>query len=190
MRVWIHCKYSIGSKKLVFSPDTDTYHVGMGLLEDARMSDYEIYVKLSRLGEAEKFLHLSVLNEALQSDQNLAVVPPSVKVKALQMLYITSGCDYVSFFYNIGKARLLQCFFQHAPFITSGSTYIGTLADVSPQSESYGYLVLMRLVGVAYFKQHTRAFQHRTPEALFNSVSQNNFCEPTTIKDTTCEMVR
>ena len=124
MRVWIHCKYSIGSKKLVFSPDTDTYHVGMGLLEDARMSDYDIYVKLSRLGEAEKFLHLSVLNEALQSDQNLAVVPPSVKVKALQMLYITTGCDYVSFFYNVGKARLLQCFFQHAPFITSGSTYI------------------------------------------------------------------
>ena len=49
-------------------------------LEDARISDYDIYVKLSHLGEAENFLHLSVLNEALQSDKNLAVVLPSVKV--------------------------------------------------------------------------------------------------------------
>jgi len=30
---------------------------------------------LSRLGEDEKDLHLSALNEALQADQNLAVVP-------------------------------------------------------------------------------------------------------------------
>ena len=30
----------------------------------------------------------------------------------------------------------------------------------------------MGLVEVAYFKQHTRAFQHLTPEVLFNSVSQ------------------
>ena len=32
----------------------------------------------------------------------------------------------------------------------------------------------MRLVGCAYFKQHMRAFQHRTPEALFNSFSQSS----------------
>ena len=36
MRVWMHCKYSVGTRKLIFSPDTDTYHVGMGLLEDAQ----------------------------------------------------------------------------------------------------------------------------------------------------------
>jgi len=27
-------------RKFVLSPDTDTYHVGMGLLEDARMTEY------------------------------------------------------------------------------------------------------------------------------------------------------
>ena len=41
----------------------------MGLLEDA--CEYDIYVKSSHLGEDEKYLHLSALNEALQ-DQNLA----------------------------------------------------------------------------------------------------------------------
>ena len=34
MRVWMHCNYSVGTHKLLFSPDTDTHHVGMGLLED------------------------------------------------------------------------------------------------------------------------------------------------------------
>ena len=34
--MWMHCKYSVGTRKLIFSPDTDTYHVGMGLLEDAQ----------------------------------------------------------------------------------------------------------------------------------------------------------
>ena len=66
---------------LVFSPGTDTYLVGMGLLEDAHIADYNIYVKLSCLVEAK--------NEALQADQKLAVVPSSVKVKPLQMLYVT-----------------------------------------------------------------------------------------------------
>ena len=29
MRVWIHCKHSAGTRKLIFSPDTDTYHIGI-----------------------------------------------------------------------------------------------------------------------------------------------------------------
>jgi len=104
---------------------------------------------LFRLGEDEEYLHLSALNEALQTDQNLAVVPPEVKMKALQLLYIVTGCNYVSFFYSIGKAKFLQCFFQYAPFITSGTTYPGTLADAAPHSESLGFLAFMRLIGCA-----------------------------------------
>ncbi len=31
-RVWLHAISSAGSKKLVFSPDTDVYHIGLPLL--------------------------------------------------------------------------------------------------------------------------------------------------------------
>lgn len=29
MRLWLHCKHSAGSKKLIFSPDTDIYIIGL-----------------------------------------------------------------------------------------------------------------------------------------------------------------
>ena len=60
-------------------------------------------------------------------------------------------------------------------FIISGTTYPSTLADATPHSESLGFLAIMWLVGCAYFKQHMRAFQHCTPEALFNSFSESSF---------------
>ena len=44
MRVWLHCKYSEGTHKLLFSPDTDTYHVRIGLLEDIRPCECDVYV--------------------------------------------------------------------------------------------------------------------------------------------------
>ena len=29
LRVWLHCKHSQGTKVLIYSPDTDIYHIGM-----------------------------------------------------------------------------------------------------------------------------------------------------------------
>ena len=50
-------------------------------------------------------------------------------MKALQMLYIVTGCSYVSFS-TIRKAMFLQCFFQCVPFfITSGTTKEGCLGN-------------------------------------------------------------
>ena len=61
-------------------------------------------------------------------------------------------------------------------FIISGTTNPSTLADATPHSESLGFLAFMWLVGCfVYFKQHMRAFQHCTPEALFNSFSESSF---------------
>ena len=49
MRVWMHCKYSVETHKLLFSPDTDTYRVGMGLLEDIRLCECDVYVQINRV---------------------------------------------------------------------------------------------------------------------------------------------
>ena len=59
----------MGVRKLVFSPDTDTYHGGMGLLKDA---EYDIHVKWSHLSDNEKYLHLSALTDEALQDWNLA----------------------------------------------------------------------------------------------------------------------
>ena len=44
MRIWLHCTHSIGTKKLVFSPDTDVFHIGMLFLRHTRLSECEIIV--------------------------------------------------------------------------------------------------------------------------------------------------
>ena len=48
------------SPRLNFSPDIDTYHVGMGLLEGAR--EYDIYVKTNFLAPTEylQWIHTHV----------------------------------------------------------------------------------------------------------------------------------
>ena len=45
MRVWIHCKHSAETRKLIFSPDTDTYHIGMSVLNDTRICECDVYVQ-------------------------------------------------------------------------------------------------------------------------------------------------
>jgi len=49
MRVWLHCKTSADTKKIIYSPDTDTFHVAIGLLDDPRLSEYDISVQVNKL---------------------------------------------------------------------------------------------------------------------------------------------
>jgi len=73
MRVWLHCKYmyAVGTKKLVYSPDTDTYHIGMGLLHDSRLAECQIQVQINSVGKADRYFNLTGLQGALQGDHRL-----------------------------------------------------------------------------------------------------------------------
>ena len=172
MRVWIHCKNSAGTRKIIFSPDTDTYHIGMSVLNDTRISECDIYVQLNR--EGSKYMHLSSLPDAVCNDRELGTIPDSRLLQCLQTLYVTTGCDYTSFFHGIGKVAFLKTFYQYSDFISAGTDYPGTLADITPEEESLGFLSFARLIGTAYFKQNVASFTHRTPQAHFNSISRSN----------------
>ena len=83
MRVWLHCKTSAGTKKIIYSPDTDTFHVGIGLLDDPRLSEYDIYVQVNKLGTSPKYIHITLLQAALLNDPDLAAIPRSNKLQCL-----------------------------------------------------------------------------------------------------------
>ena len=170
MRVWLHCKTSAGTKKIIYSPDTDTFHVGIGLLEDPRLSEYDIYVQLNKLGTTPKYIHLSSLQAALLRDPDLAAIPRPIKLQCLQTMYVVTGCDYTSFIHGFGKVSSLKTFSQHAAFI-SGHEYTGSLGDVTPSMQHLGFLSFARLVGTMYFKAHLDAFTYQTPQSLYNSLS-------------------
>ena len=45
LRVWLHCKNSCGIHKLLYSPDTDVYHIGLTVLSE--IPEHEVIVQLS-----------------------------------------------------------------------------------------------------------------------------------------------
>ena len=52
------------------------------------------------------------LVKSLELDPDLANIPKQSLNNVFQMLYITSGCDYISYFAGLGKAAFLMHFFN------------------------------------------------------------------------------
>ena len=74
-----------------------------------------------------------------------------------------------SFYTGIGKASFLSTFFQYSSFIASGIDPPGSIGEHFLDAQSPSMLSFLRLVGCAYFRKHSSAFELHTPEALFHS---------------------
>ena len=117
-----------------------------------------------------KFLNLRGFVSALQRDPDLAQLNPTILSHIVQTLFVVSGCDYVSFFSEIGKATFLRYFFAYASFITSGESLTpGTLADtkLGGAQLDLGFLAFLRLIGTVYFKKHASGFDTPSPATHF-----------------------
>ena len=113
--------------------------------------------------------------KAFGDDPDLAPIPSSLLPAVIQMLFVCTGCDFISFFTGLGKASFLATLFEYSEFICSNSTQTpGTLSDTDPDSN--GFLSFLRLVGCAYFRKHKAAFlpKYPTPMSLFNSLEKDS----------------
>ena len=89
-RVWLHAFV------LIYSPDTDKYHVGLPLLE--KYIHTEVTVQLAPSPPARpysdsRFLLLNRLHQALHHDLDLADIKQSTLTAVLQVVFVTIGCD-------------------------------------------------------------------------------------------------
>ena len=118
------------------------------------------------------YIHLDNLLKALNLDPDLASLPRHDIPFIFQMLFICSGCDYISYFARQGKATFFNAFFQHAAFI-SGQQMDGLLSDTSEERIEMGFLAFLRLIGTLYFKKHYAAMVSlkgtETPLQLFHA---------------------
>ena len=74
-------------------------------------------------------LHMGAFLDALGADPELASISNDQLACTMQMLYISTGCDYVSVFHGFGKA---STFWRYAEYITSGLGHTpGKLNDIS-----------------------------------------------------------
>ena len=73
-------------------------------------------------------------------------------------------------FSGIGKTSFLKVFFEKATFIVREQSRALSSPNFHDISET-GFLAFIKLVGLAYFKKHSRAFNDNTVESLFLSYS-------------------
>ena len=133
-RIWRHAYQSWASKILIHSPDTDTYNIGLSLL-DRNTKQYVIQLNVFHSIER-KYLNLNNLQTALLNDPDLATLPRNSISEILQVLFVCTGCDFISFFRSLGKATLLNNFYQHAEFI-------GCLHKTQPSNKTDGFLAFV-----------------------------------------------
>ncbi len=169
-RIWLHATQTVSNQILILSPDTDVYHIGLPL---PCVMHKNIIVQVSTFNSRQlSLLNLTALVQAFRNDPDLAHIDPSILPKLFQVLYVTSGCDYISFFSQLGKASFLRYFFQYSSFISCGNEHPGTLADTGLAHEQ-GYLAFIRMIGTLYFKKHSTGFETPSPASHFLT-----FCDP------------
>lgn len=98
MKIWHHMTQIKYSHILVYSPDTDVYNIGIPIV--AR-STKEVMVQVNL--PKDETGSLNNLIEALCLDPDLASIPRQHLPNVIQMLFICSRCDYVSFLKGKGK---------------------------------------------------------------------------------------
>ena len=141
----VHAR-SFGSIKLLYSPDTDVYHIGLPIA--SKHQDLDVYIQLKgRCKEVKRYFRVRAFIQALHNDPDLAQVPRDKRAKVIQETYVATGSDYTSYFKGIGKVFFLNVLYQHAKFITSETTTVGSLADYSDDNAHQGLLAFIRLIG-------------------------------------------
>lgn len=171
-RVWLHCLRTPYSWVLVYSPVTDTYHVGLRvLIGQGGLVRKDAVVQLSMVPDDHEYLSIPYLASCLRTDPDLGLLVKDDLPTVFQALYVASGCDYTSFFFGCGKASFLSAFFMYASFI-NGRSMEGSLSDSDVESDG-GLCAFYRLVGCVYFQKFSSVMpqEHKTPRQLFQSFS-------------------
>ncbi len=141
MRIWKHIKESKSNRILVYSPDSDIYNIGLGLIDEIAC---EVIIQLNPVAQETKFLQLKQLTDSILKDPDMASIISEHRNRIMQTLFIVSGCDYISWIRSIGKSTMLDVFFQHSNFI-NGSQMRGCLSNTYPGNNMEGFLSFIRL---------------------------------------------
>ncbi len=151
---------SVQSKLLVIHYQKKTLHTGL-----VRLIQLNVPKSILNL-----YFHLNKLVQALELDPDVASLPKSELTVIFQMLFICSGCDYVSYFAGLGKANFFNSFFQHVKFI-SGQQMGNFLLEHKETNTIKGFLSFQRLIGTLYFKKHYAAMASRKDVQTPNNCS-------------------
>lgn len=93
--VWLHAVHCPYNNVLIYSPDNDVYHIGLPLVQQYPQKQFIVQVKAA--GYDSLFLDLNKFLSQLQKHQDLTGVSKDKLACILQVLFIATGCDFVSY---------------------------------------------------------------------------------------------
>jgi hypothetical protein len=161
--VWLLAAESAGSKILIYSPDNDTYNIGLPL---AWIYPNKLFtIQLKSHNYESQFLSLKQLVATIRPHSNLKEIESLELLLTLQSLFICTGCDYISYFKHHSKRAFYQTFLNNTDFIqglTKGTE--GNLSLTSDTDRELGFLAFLRLVGCEYFVKYCSAFLEESPD--------------------------
>ena len=173
--VWFLATQSSGSNILIYSPDNDTFNIGLPL---ASQYSKQFTVQLKSSNYDKQYLLLNKLTSILQHHSSFHTISPLELFNTLQSLFICTGCDYISYFKNHGKKMFYKTFIDNTEFIQGRLDGTGgKLCDTSESNRNKGFLAFIRLVGCEYFSKYSTSFLQQAPDGrpqslfihLFNS---------------------
>ena len=178
-QMWLHVKETSCKIIHIYSVDRDIGMIGLPLVSKLSKT-IVVQFRLS----PKKYIVLNDLEKALYGDPELNfLLEKNIDLcKLMQVLYIVSGCDFVSYWCQQSKTTFFKLFFQYAKFIVgigvkSVDQHItGCLTQTEvPDSWESGLLAFFRLIGVVYFASN-RACLHDyvSPSDLFDSIEAAN----------------
>ena len=86
----------------------------------------------------------------LQRGPDLVTLNPERLNRVFQTFYIvTAGCDYVSYFKNIGKKPLQTCSLNTHHSLMIWICHAGCLSQTVTGNREDGFLAFLRLIGIA-----------------------------------------
>ena len=122
----------------------------------------------------ESFVSVNNLQKALYNDPDLACIDRDTLCTTFQVLFTTSGCDYISFIYGFGKAAITYS-------IRTADSLQAMMLNGSLSSEKgeleikNGFMTFTRMIGTMYFKKHLLVFvalkSVQTPAQLYHSIT-------------------
>ena len=156
--LWLHACKVKSSPVIIYSPDNDIYNIGFPLVQI--YSDKRFIIHYANYHNDSLFLDLTKLLNCLKNSADLQIFPSQSLGLLMQILYISTGCDTVSYFKNHSKLSYYNTFFDNdnTEFLANksdgNSPHNGSLTDIDDETSLNGQLAFYRLVGCEYFKKY------------------------------------
>ena len=180
--IWFHACRSSSQNILVIANDTDVWIYGLALLETGYLSLKEANKQvIIELSHEKEYVHLNNALVCLQAHPSLQrLAMRRTAGLSLLTIYLLSGSDYLSNFYNITIKRILGALFKYTEHISSDQEPLIVTEKAGDKTifkavASNAYTKLMCCV---YLESYMKLFQHikQTPPELYESfkIAGNN----------------